>query len=494
MLFNSWAFVVLLLPVALLFFLAGRYTRSWQLQSALLCLASFVFYGHGQAQLVLLLLFSLTMNIGFAALLVRHTGRRQRALVGMGVAANLSLLAVFKYGALLAESFLPISWQQALPVDPTSIPLPIGISFYTFQAITLLVDICRREDPGLDTVRDMLLRGQWAQAALKIALYIAFFPQLVAGPIVRAGQFLGQIGHKVFADIDFNRVTTYLVTGFFLKMVVADNLKEVTGLLGTVDFATMAKLDLILTLYAYSFQIFADFAGYSAIAIGLGALFGYTLPTNFNSPYLAQSITEFWRRWHITLSAFLKNYLYIPLGGNRASAYRTYLNLMIVMALGGLWHGAAWSYAIWGGAHGLLLVIERFMRNRRAQQPDGASSSQSPAFKLLNSLVRILITFHLVSLLWLLFLMPDFSRVLAYLHAVWHQPVGLNSLQNAYIVCLFSLPVVLLHANAFLAHRLAGSPRQAFFLRTLPALTLPLQLFLILTNSGSSGAFIYFQF
>ena len=277
---------------------------------------------------------------------------------------NLLVIAFFKYAGLICDTILPDGWlTDEVRETITNIPLPIGISFYTFQAISLVIDLRRQGKvvEGMEKLEDDFHKGRTMTSFLNISFYIAFFPQLIAGPIVKAHDFIKQISVKHFSDIKWDVVTRNLVLGFFLKMFVADNLKEVTSLINSDATMGMTKVDLLVLFYGYSFQIFADFAGYSLIAIGLGALFGYVLPTNFNFPYISQSITEFWRRWHISLSSWLREYLYIPLGGNRKGSGRTYINLMIVMLLGGLWHGAAWSYMIWGGAHGILLAFERLL-------------------------------------------------------------------------------------------------------------------------------------
>ncbi|MEQ8682884.1 MAG: MBOAT family O-acyltransferase, partial [Cyclobacteriaceae bacterium] len=217
-----------------------------------------------------------------------------------------------------------------------AIPLPIGISFFTFQGISLLVDAYRNRAGTSDQIRVLPF---W-KLLFHTSLYISLFPQLVAGPIVKAHDFYPQIRTKYLSGIQWNYVFQHVVTGYFLKMVVADNLKDFTGELVWPSFERFSSVELLVYLFGYSMQIFADFAGYSLIAIGISGLFGYIIPQNFNFPYVASGFSDFWKRWHISLSTFLKEYLYIPLGGNRKGRVRTYLNLMIVMALGGLWHGA----------------------------------------------------------------------------------------------------------------------------------------------------------
>jgi alginate O-acetyltransferase complex protein AlgI len=277
----------------------------------------------------------------------------------LGVVINLLVLAFFKYAYLFVSLLFPGQTLDAFKATVASIPLPIGISFYTFHSISLLVDLYTRGVVGVQSLEDTFARGRHLDGFLRVTLYISFFPQLIAGPIVKAHQFFDQIKPKFIRDIDWHSVLGNVITGYFLKMVIADNLKDVTRLLTSDKLSVLGRLDLIALLYGYSFQIFADFAGYSLIAIGLGHLFGYRLPTNFNFPYISASVTEFWRRWHISLSSFLRDYLYIPLGGNRKGRVRTYINLLLTMLLGGLWHGAAWHFVLWGLYHGVLLAIYR---------------------------------------------------------------------------------------------------------------------------------------
>jgi alginate O-acetyltransferase complex protein AlgI len=316
-----------------------------------------------------------------------------------------------------------------------------------------------------------------------VAFFKAFFPQLIAGPIVKANEFFHQILPKRPGAVDWDGAVKRLILGFFLKMVVADNLKEVTAAMGSTGFQALPRLNLIALLYAFSFQILADFAGYSAIALGLAKLFGYEMPANFNHPYLSRSFTEFWRRWHITLSSWLREYLYIPLGGNRHGAATTYRNLFLVMFLGGLWHGAAWSYAAWGTAHGILLAGERLLVRRGKER---AAEGWTPL-----GVVRALVVFSVVSLLWLLFKLPSFGDVLEYLRCILRNGGGAQ-VQALFVIAVFSAPILLWETWGALEGARARWPerrREAAVLFAHGAM-----LFLILVNSGSPGDFIYFQF
>jgi alginate O-acetyltransferase complex protein AlgI len=269
-----------------------------------------------------------------------------------------------------------------------------------------------------------------------------------------------------------------LVLGYFLKMVIADNLKDFTFWIAYPYFQAHATINLIVMLLGYSCQIFADFAGYSLIAIGLAKLFGYNFGINFNFPYISSSFKDFWKRWHISLSSFLMEYLYLPLGGNRKGKYRTYLNLMITMLLGGLWHGAAWSYAVWGCFHGALLAIERFFTTDNNKTPH-------PIIVFFN---RILV-FVLVTLGWLLFKLPEFSHVVAYIKTIYKNTSYSYDWTLCFNIFIYSVPVFIYHGFYLIKDKKIYQ-----YVRKFEYLIYGLMLFLILTNSGSSGAFIYFQF
>jgi alginate O-acetyltransferase complex protein AlgI len=491
MLFTSWTFVVFLLLVFVGYYLGPAWlSRTTVGQTGWLTLASFVFYGWHTPWLVILLALSTFINAEAARRLLNPDLRQhqRRRVLLTALFFNLGALAFFKYAGLLAKSLLPTSlWEQWNPFLG-DIPLPIGISFYTFQGISLVMDLWRAGPKGISGTEYPRGKAETLRFQERTWFFKSFFPQLISGPIVKAHEFYHQIGQKHFEHIDWYGAVKHLVAGFFLKMVVADNLKEATSALQYPTFTTLPKLSLIALLYGFSFQIFADFCGYSMIAIGLGKLFGYELPVNFRYPYLSRSITEFWRRWHISLSTWLKSYLYIPLGGNRHGEVRTYINLFVVMFLGGLWHGAAWSYAIWGMAHGILLAIERMVGVK-------AASAETDQPWTISAILGAFLTFNLVSMLWLLFKLPDLHHAVEYMRCLIQNPIGLQP-QLFFQVALFSLPVFLMHllsaARPGLArlHDRLGASGRAWG----EAVAYGCMLCLILLNSGSPGEFIYFQF
>lgn len=472
MLFTSPQFVVLALITFGLYYLPAL----WKGQVFILIVASLTFYGYNQLNLLWLLLLSVTINIVASYGVVYGPPTYQKSFATGGVVANLAILCFFKYSPLLADTFLPTNagvgaWLVALP-------LPIGISFFTFQGISLVVDTYRNRDNS--QFRSLIARNLLKHSET-VLFFKAFFPQLVSGPIVKAHDFLPQIAPKYLRDVRWEYCFRTLVMGYFLKMVIADNLKDHTVSIAYPYFENISSLTLLVLLFGYSMQIFADFAGYSLIALGLAGLFGYRFPINFNFPYIATSFADFWRRWHISLSSFLREYLYIPLGGNRRGKARTYVNLLTTMVLGGLWHGAAWSYAVWGLAHGLALAVERYFGDK------GWLVVRSSAGQLLKGLW----VFGYVTLAWLLFKLPDFNHVLAYLRAIGANIGKPNDSLTILLITVYSLPVVAYHLYYLLGDRL---PNVRLSGSRWEYVGYGLMLFMLLTNSGSEGTFIYFQF
>ena len=356
---------------------------SWALMSRpalwkpFILVASYVFYASASPVFCLLLAGVTLWNHGAARLIHRSGGdRRRRWVCALAVTGDLVALGVFKYYSFFAQALARVlhSLSLGMPLPLLTIALPVGISFFTFQAISYTVDVKR----GLIEPARLI----------DTAVYLSFFPHLVAGPIVRAREFLPQLARP--RDPRHVAVSSGLVLigmGLIKKVVIADYLGRTA-----VDpvFAVPQAyhgLNVLIAAYAYTAQIYCDFSGYTDIAIGLALLMGFVFPQNFNSPYRANGLRDFWRRWHMTLSRFLRDFLYIPLGGNRGSRLFTYRNLMLTMVLGGLWHGAAWTFVIWGAFHGVLLVGEHALGGR----------IRAPGW------LRWLVTFHLVVLGWIVF-------------------------------------------------------------------------------------------
>ena len=463
--------------VFLLFFLATFFLyyllRSGRSQVGLLIVASLFFYAWESPPLLLVFLTSwLITSLSSYGVLVAGNARRAKLFATVGVVSNLALLGFFKYKFLFLDGFSDLARQPPTSLGDWLIlaPLPIGISFYTFHGISLLVDVYRGNKAFSATTE----RGI-AKHLADTLLYLVFFPQLIAGPIIKAKDFYPQVSRKRFTEIEFEACFRILVLGYFLKSVIADNLGEQTFWISYPYFQWRSSGDLLIMLYGYSAQIFADFAGYSLIAIGLAKLLGYRLPDNFNFPYLASSVSDFWRRWHISLSSWLRDYLYIPLGGSQNGVFRTYLNLVIVMFLGGLWHGAAWSFAVWGLWHGLGLVLERPWLGSGFMQ-----STRWPAL-----VIRIFVVFNFVTLGWLFFKLQNFSEAWLYLTTLLHSDVSGVTKPVAFFIAVYGSCVAAYHASSLLGKRIPRLARD---------LACGAMLFLIVTNAGPSRPFIYFQF
>lgn len=378
MLFSSFNFLFQFLPALLLAFAAAR-LHSPRAGVMVLVGSSLVFYGAWKPVYLLLFAASIAANYGLGRLM--EDPRRRQFIGSVGVALNLAALGYFKYANFLIENVEALT-GASLPLS--SVVLPIGISFFTFQQIAYLVDVMR----GAPVERDLV----------SYALFVSFFPHLIAGPLVHHAEMIPQFrrGRSVGVSVMVARGIAVFIVGLFKKVVIADNLAQLVspvfahadaGGTVTTGWAWLATL-------AYTLQIYFDFSGYSDMAIGLALLFGIRLPVNFRSPYRAGSIIEFWRRWHITLSRFLRDYLYVPLGGNRHGEPRRYVNLIATMLLGGLWHGAAWNFVIWGGLHGLYLAINHLWRAVRG--PRAASS-------LVVYAGSHLLTFLAIALAWVFF-------------------------------------------------------------------------------------------
>ncbi len=381
MLFNSFHFVAFFLVVLAL----NQTLRAWPFaQKLMLLAASYYFYGQWQWHYLLLVWFSTLVDYAIG-LRLPHTPRPRR-LVVLSVIVNLGFLAVFKYANWLIATVN--DGAQALGsvwhLTPIDLLLPVGISFYTFQSLSYTIDVYRRELPPRRNLLDY-------------ALAVAFFPQIEAGPIVRAREFLAELdGEQRVGLADIRRALVLIALGYVKKIVLADNLALLVDPVFDTPLAH-GFWDCLLAVYAFAFQIYCDFSGYTDIAIGCALLLGIRFPPNFDYPYAARSLQEFWHRWHMTLSRWLRDYLYIPLGGNRKGHGRTYANLMLTMLLGGLWHGASWNFVIWGGLHGAYLAGERAWPANLA----------IPLPRAIAVALRVLITFHLTCLAWVFFRARD---------------------------------------------------------------------------------------
>jgi D-alanyl-lipoteichoic acid acyltransferase DltB (MBOAT superfamily) len=403
MLFNSPFFLLLFLPVTLIgFFLLAR----WLGRNAalgFLLLASLLFYAYSSPFNLVLFLTTVVVNflLGYA---IAHSGHRPRAWLIGGIVLNLGLIGYFKYAGFLVSGANDV--LSASFIVP-HVVLPLGISFYTFEQISYLVETRQN--------------GQAERSPIRYALFASFFPHLIAGPIIRPHQLLPQFSSSSFGHFNwqnFAHGTTFLLFGLFKKVILADGIAAFASpvFASAASGGTPGAVNAWGAALAYTFQIYFDFSGYSDMAIGLGLMFGIVLPFNFNSPYKATSIIDFWHRWHMTLSLFLRDYVYIPLGGSRRGVLRRYVNILLTMLIGGLWHGASWTFVAWGGVHGIFLLANHAWRGQRGERETFESKQWTGRIA----------TFLLVVCAWVLFRSDNFAAA----GRMFHGMRGLNGWIN----------------------------------------------------------------
>jgi D-alanyl-lipoteichoic acid acyltransferase DltB (MBOAT superfamily) len=454
MLFTTLQFALFLVVMLALFYLLPKGARRY-----LLLAGSLYFYMVWNPKFVVLLYGLITIDY-FAAIWIRsRQGWNRKTALMISLAANLGLLGWFKYANFLREMFLP----AAAPLD---IILPLGISFHTFQSISYVVDVYRGEQPVIRSYIDY-------------ALFVSFFPQLVAGPIVRAKEFfLDYFNWKKPTGAEWQQGCTMILTGYVKKLICADQFALVADRYFNNPAATPGFYPAWTGSIAFALQIFFDFSGYTDIAIGVAQLFGFHFPENFRRPYLAATITEFWRRWHMTLSHWLRDYVYITFGGNRKGAIRTYANLMATMLLGGLWHGASWNFVIWGGYHGALLSIERMVWGKRE----------------LQGWVRVpfaVLTFLLATVGWVFFRARGLQTATYVLRQMVSEVPGRSILDPwQWRLALATLAIAIAEEQWQIVSRLASSPA---WVRTAAAVValLAIELF---SATDQNIPFVYFQF
>jgi alginate O-acetyltransferase complex protein AlgI len=473
MLFNSLTFVVFFVVVV------GAYwwLRGWETRKNLLLVASYVFYGAWNPPFALLLFATTALDFYLGARIAgASTPGSRKAWMWASVTSNLSMLGFFKYGNFLLENTKWALAQVGVQYQPPHLDvfLPIGISFYTFHSLSYTLDVYRNVCAPTRSLRDFTLA-------------VSFFPQLVAGPIVRAADFLPQlVSARTLAPGQFGWGLAMMTLGLFQKTVLADAL-----LAGTADMVfghggPLRAPDAWAGVLAFAGQIFFDFAGYSTCAIGAALCLGFHLKDNFRFPYAALGFSDFWRRWHISLSTFLRDFLYIPLGGNRHGTTRAAINLMLVMLIGGLWHGAAWTFVVWGAIHGGFLVLERLLNwfiNK-------AEINRQLPVQFLVSMV----TFTVVCFAWVFFRATDFTTAARLTQAM----VGAFPQGDALLGTRALWQVGLVTAGLLFAHwRLRDSSLEAMVAgkpRWLVVGTWAVMLCAILLTQDSGNAFIYFQF
>ncbi|MDH5229685.1 MAG: MBOAT family protein [Gammaproteobacteria bacterium] len=466
--FNSSEFA-LFLPLVLLLY--AIVFHSERLRDGLLLLASYVFYMAWYWQYAGLIAFSTCVDYIIGRRMAAEKNKKKRKLLLIiSLTTNLGLLAIFKYFNFFAGTTSEVfkAMGMDVPIIYHELLLPVGISFYTFQTLSYTIDIYRG-------------RIDHEPNFIKFATFVSFFPQLVAGPIVRAADFLPQLNRTPnVSQAQFNFGLMLVFIGLFKKIVIADLLAHLAVDAVFQNPSGFSSWDLLMALYAYTFQIYCDFSGYTDIAIGVAAMFGFVLPQNFNRPYISQSVREFWTRWHISLSSWLRDYLYISLGGNRGTRVRTAFNLMITMLLGGLWHGAAMNFIYWGGYHGLLLVLAHFFGSRE----------ESPSF--FKKFYRQIITFHLIVFGWLLFRVTDMQNFVDYTGGLASSDLSGTQLSPLfYTILLIAILMHLIPRDWISNHILNPFHRLPVIFRA-GVYSAALLLFLGFTLDAPS--FIYFQF
>ncbi len=481
MVFSSGIFLYVFLPIVLgVYFLLPKSSDLTENASKIqprniwLLIASYAFYAWGSIHYVPLLLGSTTVDFLCAKKISNSTSpQKRKTYLWISILLNLTALFWFKYLGLFASTYQALTQSLELSTLEwaSSVALPIGISFYTFQSMSYTIDVYRREVPACKNF-------------FTFATYVSLFPQLVAGPIVRYKEL-----HKQLRTRSENSSTIASGTGIFIiglskKILLANPLGWVAD--QTFTASTIDTLTAWIGILCYGFQLYFDFSGYSEMAIGLGLILGFHFPRNFNSPYLSTSITEFWRRWHITLGTWIRDYIYIPLGGNRGSIIKTTLCLLLVMLIAGLWHGAMWSFVLWGGAHGLLIITERLTKRNQITTKRNK----------LKTFTATLITFTIVQLLWVLFRSESIPLALDYYKQLFSistnaHPQSSTALlilnQETYTLLFAALCITIFGKNAhdFMLHRTRTKST---------IITILLLLSLAVLSEQSHNPFIYFKF
>jgi len=482
--FSSEIFLFLFLPVVLVVhYVLGR--KAWNF---VLLTASLIFYTWGEQAYVLIMLYSITVSYIVGLLLeLKHTQSIKKRILAIGVIMNLLPLIYFKYSGFFLDNLNDFFQRLNIQaINFEAVTLPIGISFFTFQAISYLIDISRGDAKAQKSV-------------LNLGLYISLFPQLIAGPIVRYHDINKQISNRTITLENLAYGSERFIIGLAKKVLIANTIGEFVDAVFNLSPSEINPGLAWLAIIGYSLQIYFDFSGYSDMAIGLCRIFGFDIKENFNYPYYAKSIKDFWRRWHISLSSWFRDYLYIPLGGNRLGSSRTMLNLFIVFFLCGLWHGASWNFIAWGLFHGFLLSIERI----------------SFVDKLLTNLPRVIThsyTLLMVLFGWVLFRAPTLEYALDYYLAmfsfnreIYMDVFLLNKMNNELYLALafgilFSMPICSLIKEQIKSFRLKNSMRSSQAITTLVqvivvvTLASLILLSIIATISGNYNPFLYFRF
>lgn len=443
-------------------------------------LFSLYFYYKSSGGYFILLVFAAVIDFTLAKLIYQSEEQwRKKLYIVITLLVNLGMLGYFKYTNFLYESFF---WTSATEFQPLDIFLPVGVSFFTFQSLSYTIDVYRGDLKPVDNILDY-------------AFFVSFFPQLVAGPIVRASDFLPQIYKPTIVTKEmFGRAVFLIGCGLFKKAVVSDYI-SINFIDRIFDAPTLySGIENLFAVYGYALQIYCDFSGYSDMAIGIALLLGFHFPLNFNSPYQSRNISEFWRRWHISLSTWLRDYLYISLGGNRKGKLRAYINQMITMLLGGLWHGASWRFIIWGALHGLALTIHKLFKGWNETEADEEPKQASSRF---SNFINLFFTFHFVCFCWIFFRASSMQVATDIIMQISHNlnpQIFFEFIAGYKGVMLLMLIGYLMH---FVPARIEFSLQEKITAWPLPykaAFMIAIIVIVIQTKSSGIQPFIYFQF
>ncbi|WP_396157377.1 MBOAT family O-acyltransferase [Flavobacterium sp.] len=475
MVFNSYTFIAFFIIILFLHYLP----LSWKTKKVNLLLASYIFYAAWNPPFILLLWMSTVIDFYVGrALYTQENKHKKKLLLIVSLIGNLGMLCFFKYGTFLLENFVALSHAIGFDYNPAkpNIILPAGISFYTFTTLCYTIDMYKKESKPV-------------QSLLDFSLFVTFFPHLVAGPIVRPPQLVPQFeSPRVASRKQLMDGLLLLTLGLFMKVVLADSMLSTTADAVFTSHDILPALDAWIGVFAFSGQIFLDFAGYSTCAIGVALCLGFVLPQNFNYPYAAIGFSDFWRRWHITLSSWLRDYLYIPLGGSRNGKAKMYFALMMTMLLGGLWHGANWTFVVWGGLHGLYLWVEKYYKDAR-----GIKNNHKPSANTVLNFGYALLTFMLINITWVFFRSDTFGRAWGLLQSMFGMTDGKPLLTTIAI-----LKVALIIPLIVLFHWFMRNTKVLDVAYKLPWIGLSLiwsfLLLMLIWAQESGSSFIYFQF
>lgn len=471
MLFSSLTFLFFFLPVVLVLYYVPVFEKKEtenKKKNFILLLASLLFYSWGEPVYIVLMLLSIYFNFNIGKDIENndlYIGKKKRLLV-FAVLFNIGVLGFFKYSGFFVDN---INSLFSLELSYKALPLPIGISFYTFQAMSYVIDVYRRDTRSQRSLMDF-------------ALYITMFPQLIAGPIVQYSDIANQLHEREHDSKRFSIGILFFIRGLGKKVVFANTAGAIFTQISSLQLSDLSVLTSWVGIIGYTLQIYFDFSGYSDMAIGLGKMFGFDLIQNFNFPYTAQSITDFWRRWHISLSSWFRDYVYIPLGGNRKGVKRQIFNLFVVWFLTGLWHGASWNFVLWGAYYGILLVIEKFILSSVLEK--------TPGF------IKHTVTMILVIIGWVFFCFEDLSVAAEYLKIMFGIGASVIDESGKYYLSSYAVPILVMGLSSAGVFRYLPAPKNKA-LRFAGQCAVYIAVFVlsvIYLVSDSYNPFLYFRF